>query len=806
MRKISFWIWLVLTVLLAYALDNRMQKIPAMGYLLSPTHGFWRQIEGEKPEIPAAVFQQLKAPVKVIWDSTLVPHIFAEHDEDLYFVQGYITASMRLWQMDFQTRAAAGRISEVVGEAALDFDKAMRRKGMTLGAQRSLEASMADPTTKIAFSRYADGVNEYIKTLNNRTLPVEYKLLGMQPEAWEPYKSALLLEYMANMLNTFNNDIPNTNFLEKYGLENWQLLFGGPDDKLDPIVNAPGSWQFPVDSNAIMPTDIVKAPEALIDAVQPNPDNGSNNWAIAPSKAAGGNAILANDPHLSLNLPALWFVTHLNTPSQNAMGVSLPGTPGIIIGFNTQVAWGFTNAQRDLVDWYRVTFADATKSAIVVDGTTIELETVIEEIAVRDGETVFDTLRISPFGIIANHNDLIAKDGEGWAYRWIGQEPSEVAIALMQLNRAQNKDDYMAATNHFHSPAQNIIYADVAGNIGIRVQGRYLARKPNEGLFLRDGSTMANAWQNYIPEGENVIQFNPERGFVSSANQFPVDSTYPYFVAASQWESHRNRRINSVLRADSAVTVADVMALHNDNFNLEASENLRYWLQLLEFGQLDAEGQKAFEALMNWNYMADLELVAPVYYDAWRDALLHLAWDEMRHAEKVMTAPSPYRTFALLKQLPDLIWWDIDSTTAVENATALVQIAFGEAMKKVGAWRENHEDKTLNWSNFKATRITHLTRQMALSVEHVPIGGNHGIVNATSQTHGPSWRQIVELAPKGLKAWGIYPGGQSGNPGSAYYSNWILPWAKGNYLQLNIFATEKNIVKPIATTDFIPQN
>ncbi len=809
MRKLPFIIWGLLCVGLVYLLNNPQKKIPALGKLLSPSHGFWQQLEGNTPALPVEVAAaHLHKPVEVVWDSLLIPHIFAQNDSDLYFVQGYITASMRLWQMEFQTRAAAGRISEIIGADALEFDKSMRRKGMAMGAQKILEASFKDENTKLAFQRYADGINAYINTLNPRTLPLEYKLLGMQPEPWTPFTSMLLLEYMANMLNTFNNDIENTNFLEKYGYGDWALLYGGPDDKTNPIVNAPGIWLFPPKPGNAAATDLVTAPADLADIAKPDPDNGSNNWAVSPHKSATGHALLANDPHLMLNLPALWFVAHLNTNQQNVMGASLPGTPGILIGFNENIAWGFTNAQRDLVDWYQVEFTDASRTAILVDGQKTEVEMIIETIKVKGGKTVYDTLYQSPFGIIANHSTMPTAGNKAWAYRWIGQEPSEVAVAVLKLNRGKNLDDYMAATDHFHSPAQNIIYADVTGTVGIRVQGKFVVRQPNEGLFLRNGTTLKNAWNGYIPNRHNVSIFNPERGFVSSANQFPVDSTYPYFIAAHEWESYRNRRINQVLEGDSAITIADMMALHNDNYNLEAAENLKFWLSALDYNALTSDAQAIFTELKNWNFYSDAERSEPIYFDAWRNAILELAWDELQYEDKPIASPSEYRTFRLLKEQNDLTWWDVQNTPEKENGTQLIRAAFAEGMKQVAGWQEakTGTESALNWGNYKATRITHLTRQMALSKRDVFNGGNRGIVNATSETHGPSWRQIIELDPAGVKAWGIYPGGQSGNPGSAFYTDWVAGWAQGRYHQFNILATPSTLTyeKSIQTTTFKP--
>jgi penicillin amidase len=457
-----------------------------------------------------------------------------------------------------------------------------------------------------------------------------------------------------------------------------------------------------------------------------------------------------------------------------------------------------------VVDWYRVKFADQTKNAILVDGSSVAVQQKIEEIKTKGGDVVYDTLYYSPFGIIADYTELSASKNEAWAYRWLGQDASEVAIALLKLNRGQNMQDYIDASNHFNSPGQNIVYADVKGNIGIRIPGKYLLRQTNEGLFLRDGTKGANAWQNYIPTEQCVQQFNPERGFVSSANQFPVDSTYPYFIAATQYESYRNRRINQVLSTDTSLSIDEVKLLHSDNYNLEAAENLKYWLAALNFSDLSQHEQSVFNKLINWNFFTNPEMEEPAYYNSWRDAILQNAWDEMNSAN--MTTPTAYRTFKLLKEQPTLQWWDISITNDTEDAQALIRYAFAQAMSEIDMWRDEQGENKLamNWGNVKATRLTHLTRQLALSEQNIFIGGNHGIVNATSETHGPSWRQVVELDPSGVKAWGIYPGGQSGNPGSLWYTNYTQQWAAGQYFELNLSFNQEN-AKRIHRTSFKPQ-
>lgn len=805
MRAIATFFWMLISFAVIFALNKPWGSVPSLGKLLSPSHGFWQQIEASTPEIPSYVTEkELKKQVEVVWDENLIPHIFALNDEDLYFTQGYITASMRLWQMDFQTRAAAGRISEVVGDVALDFDKSMRRKGMLLGAQKSATASFADTNVRMAFNQYVAGINAYIKTLNTRNMPLEYKLLGMTPEKWDADRCILLLLYMANMLNTHNTDIENTNFVQAYGLDAFNNLFPTRDEKADPIVDWPGYWSFPKIPRNPMPTDIIPAPPAdMADSLKPDPDNGSNNWAVTPTRTANGFAILANDPHLGLNLPSLWFTVHLNSPSQNVMGASLPGVAGIVIGFNEKIAWGFTNAQRDLVDWYKVQFANPQKTSILVDGIEEKVKMEVQKIKSKSGKTVYDTLWYSSFGVIANYTDLPKEPGTAWAYKWVGQDASRVAVAVMGLNKGADMNDFMEATNNFNSPAQNIVFADVAGNIGMRVQGNFLPRLPNEGVFLRDGTKAANRWPKYIPNYQNISVFNPERGFVSSANQYPADSTYPYFITSSGWESYRNRRINDMLRKDSAVTLDAMKTMQSDNFNLKASESLPLFLAALQIKTLSPEQKNIVAILQKWDFINSNTSREAVYYEAWWNAFYDLAWDEIDSATTPMAKPTDYRTIALLQEQPNLNFFDVLATPELEDGKALVQLAFTKALENVALWQKENQDASLGWATFKNTKITHLTRQMALSVQHVPIGGNRQIVNATSETHGPSWRQVVEMNPKEIKAFGIYPGGQSGNPGSFYYANWIPIWASGNYISLDIYSTPSTLYgKAIQSTTF----
>ena len=805
MRYLSFFIWFIFTVGLCYVLNNPLGQLPALGKIISPSHGFWRLLEGELPALPKEVFDaHLKEEVTVVWDENLIPHIYAQNDEDLYFVQGYITASLRLWQMDFQNRAASGRLSEIVGETALDFDLKSRRMGMELGNEKNLAATMRVPYAKMTYEQYAKGVNAYLNTLQEKDWPLEYRLLDMMPEPWSVFKTIQVATFAARQSTAEpNHDIAYTHFLKAYGFYDWELLYGGLDTDNDPIVDAPGTWNFDPVKSKNKALDIIEAPEDLKDKTEEALVRGSNNWAVSASRSATGHALLASDPHVPLSLPNGSLLTHLSSPNINVIGFCRPGVPSPLGGFNDSIAYGATNAQRNLSDWYKVTFTDLTKTKILVDDQEVSLTPRIHEIQIKGGQPVYDTVYYSDFGVIANHSELSAKDNEGWAYKWIGQDTSRVGIAVIEMTQAKNWGEFSRAMDKFESPHVNYAYADTRGNVGIRVAGKTLVRQQTEGLFLRDGTKSENIWTDYIPAEHAIEQYNPERGFVSSSNQFPVDSTYPYVINAWTYESKRNRRINQVLVADSSVTIEDMKRLQQDIYNLEASENLDYFLSMLDYEDLDTRERAIYDDLKSWDYMASPEISAQTYYHLWSNAIRGLAWDELDVDSLNLVNPSMYRTQKLLKEEPNLTWWDIDSTAVTEDARLLIKAAYKKMISEADSWKSENEDLEFNWGNVKGTSLTHFTQLKPLSQENLFVGGDIGIVNVSRKNWGPVDRLVVELDPKGPKAWGILPGGQSGNPGSMWYGNLTERWAKGEYLDLDLYY-DPDHSKPLFISTFKP--
>lgn len=806
MKLLKVGVSVVITVALIYGLNrgwNFGAPVPPLGKFLDPFGGFWQNAEGIARPTETLLLSGLKEEVVIAYDSLLIPHVFAKNDEDLYLAQGYITARERLFQMELQTHAAAGRISELLGASALDYDRTQRRRGMVFAAENAVKAMEADPVAQAMVSSYTNGINRYIESLQYKDLPLEYKLLDFEPEPWTNLKCGLLLKNMALTLNSGDKDLELTNALQFYDKAMIDLLW--PDDEQvgDPIVDKAGNWNF-------IPITLDSVPLALPDELVTLPplekttkDVGSNNWAVAGSKTHSGAPILCNDPHLNLTLPSIWYVIHLQAPGVNVMGASLPGAPAVISGFNDSIAWGVTNAQRDLVDWYKVEFKDNLLNEYKSDDQWKPARKVVEKFVVKGGAPVYDTITFTHHGPVM-YDDRFQNEHalKYYALRWVAHDPSEEIITFYKLNRSQNHDDYLEALDHYASPAQNFVFASTSGDIAMRIQGKFPVRRKEEGKYLLDGTRTSTEWQAFIPNEHNVMDKNPVRGFVSSANQYPADSTYPYYINATSYEAYRNRRINKLLTEMSDITPRDLMELQFDNYNLKAAESLPAFLSYLDTTQFDQAQASAYKILAAWNYENDVDSEGASYYEAWWDALFPLVWDEIKEAKVTLDYPTTYTTIKLLKEHPDLSFFDVLATPEKETAHEVVQQAFIKGVEAIETWKAEQK-KEPRWADYKDTFIGHLLQGLPAFSYHVQHGGNHEIVNASSRRHGPSWRMVVSLE-KEVRAWGVYPGGQSGNPGSPYYNNLLTTWAEGKYYEFQFKADPAAYKSTLATVTLKP--
>lgn len=782
MKRVKLALSLAATLGLIYFFNNDWDlgtPVPAFGKFLNPFRGVWQNADAGDYRDHSLKLTIIEEPVEIVYDSLLIPHIYAKNDRDLYRAIGYVHAQHRLWQMEFQVLATAGRLSEIVGDKALDYDRSQRRQGLVFAAKNGLAAAEKDAEIAEVMTRYTEGVNAYISQLSEKDLPLEYKLLNYRPEPWDNLKMVLFLKRMSQTLNRGDSDFENTNALKLFGKDLMDLLY--PDrEGTDPIVDKPGGWNFaPVALRDSLPLAVPQEWISYLPLEQSVEGVGSNNWAVSGTKTATGSPILAGDPHLELNLPSIWFVAHLHSPSVNVMGATFPGEPGVIIGFNDSIAWSPTNAQRDLVDWFKIQFKDNKRNEYLSDGQWKPTTKVVEEFKIKGKPAFFDTLVFTHHGPVV-YDASFHGDSEKaqYALRWISHDGSNEMRAFYELNRARNHADYMKALDHYTAPAQNWAFACVNGDIAMRIQGRFPIRRVNEGRFVLDGTSTATEWQAFIPYEQNVMDKNPERGFISSANQISADATYPYYLHTGSYnETYRNRRINHLLAQASNITPQDMMKMQNDNYNLQAAESVPVLLAYVDTTALSAEAKTIRRALAAWNFFNDADLAAPAYYELVWEELLRGLWDEMFDSKVRVRIPTDFTTIDLMKTRPEFIFFDVQATPEKESLSDVVTGAFEKTASRVGDWKKEHPGLNLDWGHYKNTLLQHLLRLPPMS-EYARNGGNGGIINATSHRHGPSWRMVVSLEKSGIKAWGTYPGGQSGNPFSRYYTHLIASWER----------------------------
>lgn len=800
---------------LTFMLNRPLGPVPALGPFFSPFTGFWQNAEKPVNTPPSDIkLQGLKGEVTVQYDDNHVPHIFADNDEDLYFAQGYVLAKDRLWQMDFYSRVAAGRLSEALGPLALEFDQYNRRLQLPEGAEKVLEVCLKDPISKMITESYAAGVNAYISQLTYKDLAIEYKLLGYQPEPWTPLKTALVEQVMKKDMNGRSDDYRMSNMLAKYGKEVMDDLFPNYPSEESPVIPSGTKWDF-------KPLAVPKIPELMqatlaahLNLESENPGIGSNNWAVHGSRTATGLPILANDPHLGLTLPSIWYQVQLVSPTVNVYGVCVPGWPGVGIGFNKDAAWGITNVGSDVFDLYQIKFKDKTQKEYWYNNGWKPTIVKVETYAVKGlPEAVKDTVYYTHHGAVLYNEGKKSFSKEipvGHAARWSGLFTGNSLLALYHGNRAKNYDEYRVFLSNLEAPGFNVVFANNQNEIGITAQGKYPLKWKGQGKYIMDGSNPANDWQGWVPNDQNPNVRNPPRGFVSSANQFSADQTYPYYLGWKFAPPYRGLRINERLANMQKATADSLRLMQNDNFNLEARQNLPDWLKILET-DATVKANPAYLVLAKWNLKNDPDQVGATIFERWTRELRTAIWeDEFNTLDEKgtpMMYPTRDRTYQMIKNQPTAKWFDnVKTTNKAETLNDVVVGSFKATLDSLTLKHGPINPETWAWGKAKSTDIKHLVSALKpFSRMDVPNGGGANIVNATTEDgKGPSWRMVVQLDKTWPKAYGLYPGGQSGSPGSPFYDNMIDKWAKGELNEL-VFLKSKDEKHPkiISTTKIV---
>lgn len=845
MKLLRFLITLGLSFGIIYLFSNvKLGPIPPLGKFFHPGTGFWQNAKTEEWASSDEALSGLKDEVTVFMDSNAIAHVVAKNNHDLYFMQGYVTARDRLWQMEFTARVAAGRLSEVIGKKTLDVDRFFRRIGLMRAAKRSLEMFKDDKASWEAVTAYTEGVNAWINSLSYEDYPIEYKLLDYAPEPWQPVNCALMAKLMAFNLAGSDDDAEMTKVLNEFGRGVVEKLFPDFPEGIDPIF--PGSPLTPKggsqslielpsngrEANATSKSTVRLEKTPIEEEGGKLPlwgrggRDGSNNWALSGTKTATGKPLLANDTHLGLWLPCTWYMIQLTSPDCNVMGATLPGAPSVIIGFNDSIAWGVTNAQRDVRDWYAN--ADVTGP-------------VIDTIRIRGSATYYDTVSYTSFGPIVYDSSFQYSFADsmrvGLAMKWVAHEPSNELAATLALNRAKNFDDYLAALEHFQCPGQNFVFASVSGDIAIKQQGKFPIVHGTASNGVVDAGNSHWLWQGWIPSDRNPLVLNPTRGFVGSANQhptvrasneflmtippsgwlsedtntilaiqhkFPLDTgegSYPYYYQGN-FEFYRNRRINSVLASLEKAAVDDMRALQNDNYSLLAAELLPTVLRSLEMTSLSDSAKQLQELLTSWDYYYNADSKGALVFDIFYNYLRKLTLDEFMPV-RAYPEVKDYNLIMLMKKDPSDGIFDISTTETKETAADLIAMAMELTLRDVSPLSSGEGlGVRPTWGDAREVRLKHASGGIPPFDVVLHIGGEEHCVNAMDSDHGPAWRMIVSLEDE-MKAWAIYPGGQSGNPGSKRYDDYVDKWAKGELLSL-LFITSGGKQDGLAKQTFRP--
>lgn len=776
----------------------------------------------------------LDAPVDIYRDEMGIPHIYATTLHDLFMAQGYIQAQDRFWQMDTWRHIGSGRLSEMFGEAQVESDAFLRSLGWRQTAEEEYAAASVE--TKMMLDSYAAGVNAYLAERSGTALSLEYGVLALltpdySPEPWTPIHSLTWGKAMAwDLRGNMGAEIERAILLNTLTPAQVETLFPPyPEDH--PIIvpeigeNAVLTENTPLTSRGIIAgkdaLENTAANFALLDDLlgPTGAGIGSNSWAVAGSRTESGMPILANDPHLGIQMPSIWHQIDLHCrpvteacPYQSS-GFSFAGVPGIVIGHNADIAWGFTNVGPDVMDLFIERVNPDNPNQYEVNGEWVAFETRTETIEVGGGDPVEVTIRSTRHGpVISDYygalkDEDLEKDEEAFkdkagidlpqnyvvALRWTALEPGSVFEAIWGFNRASNWEEFRQAAENFVVPAQNLIYADVEGNIAYQMPGRIPLRAGGDGRYPAPGWTDEYEWTGYIPFEELPYVLNPASGVIVTANNRAPSFDYAHFITDDWSYGYRAQRIVELLaEAPPKIDIAYIQKMQGDGKDLNA-ETL---VPLL--GDVPLEGKLAerYELLSTWDLQSDMDSAPAALFASYWKHLLALTFNDDLPEDYYPEGGS--RWFEVMRNLtqePEHFFWDNKETDAIETRDEIFAEAFEMAVKELEK-EQGKDPANWNWGERHTATFRNATlgnSGIAL-IENLfnrgpyPTAGGESIVNATGweTTEGyevdwlPSMRMIVDLGDM-RNALTVHTTGQSGHAGHPHYVDMVDMWRNIEY-------------------------
>lgn len=718
----------------------------------------------------------LKQKVDVITDANGVPKIQAQNEHDLYAAQGYVQAQYRLFQMEMSRRQASGTISEVAGEAAVDQDKYFRTLGLRRAAEKSYD--LYSDEAKEVLEAFAKGVNAYMQQAKeDNTLPIEFKLMGFEPEKWTPLDSLTIGKYMAfDLGGHWEQQAFNYYLLQQFGEEKAYELFPS----------------YPQEKPVIMKEKYVSVKDKLSQAIIPPAFNGSNNWVVSGEKTASGFPMLANDPHLGLATPSIWIQMQLQTETQQVSGVIFAGVPGIILGHNEQIAWGVTNTGPDVQQLYLEKRKPYSKATFLFEGEWEKASIIQEPIAVKDGATIDYEVVETRHGPVIS--EFVEDSGEEnvLSLKWTALEATTELEAILQINKAKNWESFEKGLEKFLAPAQNFVFASKSGTIAYKANGNIpVYENGKDALLPLPGWQRENEWRGYIPFDELPIMINPEKGYIATANNKITTEDYPYHISNVWAQPYRYERIAEVLESVEEITVQGMQDLQMDSFNMQAKELTPSFLQLLEGGKLSKQATEALCLLDEWDYKDDASASQPLLFHHWHKNIEKTIYQEIPDSMLDLFKGKGQSTDTLLRKAIKG-----EPSAWLETYGGLQQVLLDSLQQSITELEEKYGEtiSEWKWGDYHRVYFEHPLSNVHPVLEYIFNQEGPILVDGSSVTpmaasfeeetgivdHGASWRFVIDMATPS-KGYHIVSPGQSGHVKSRWYQDQLPDWVKGNY-------------------------
>jgi len=804
-----------------------------------------RMITKSYPQMDGEItLPSVNQTVKICRDDFGIPYIEAMNEDDLFIGLGFVHAQDRMWQMDLLRRAGMGRLSEIFGTKTIKFDKMFRTIGIEELAKKLFAESSQE--TKRICSSYAKGINEFLR-INKENYQLEFDLLAYKPEKWEPWQTFIMARLMAWELNMgWWTDVVYAQLAEKI-----------PSEKLIQIIP-----EYPVDAPTIIKSaefgvrnlsralsrdaelkklslprfnSVKSIHNHLSDFYELNvsfrefmgwydSQSGSNSWVVSSKRSESGKPILANDPHLIYSLPSKWYIVSLSSPTLSVSGVTIPGSPGVVIGKNKELAWGLTNLMLDDCDLF-IESLDSTQTKYFFNSEYKNLVIKSDTIRVKDSADVIFKIKKAHRGPIidqANEFSNEAKIDNTLSMSWTGYELSDEVLTFYKISKARNYRDFKNALKHFNAPAQNFLCADSDGNIFYKAAGKIPLRNNPFPLIPKNGETSEFDWKDFVHFEDLPEVLNPANGFIATNNNLPAHNL-SYYIGTLWEPASRAERIQELLTSKEKFTTNDFIKFQNDVVSPHARKVARYILDAFENVEVkDKNLETALTYFKNWNAeMNQYDQTSGIYNYFYSELLKNTFVDEMGEElfkQFIFIGNVPHRVIlqllskqyneqsrtadsTIIHQNPvSISWFDNINTDQTETKEEIIRKSLVEAITKL----ENEfgdDPRSWQWGKIHKVKFKHPFSGQSSIIDYLvdigpfEIGGDQTTLNNTSFKFsepydnylGPSMRQIVDLS-KIDSSLIILTSGQSGHITHDNYSDQSRMWLKGKYIQFNTSA------------------